>query len=65
MGFEEREKELKAAIAKQKQYEQMKKEEEEKKEMEKASKNSMKVSYDYTEEERISAMHKLVEAAWR
>lgn len=65
MGFEEREKELKAAIQKQKRYEQMKKEEEEKKELEKTEKSLMKVSYEYTEEERISAMNKLIEAAWR
>lgn len=65
MGFEEREKELKAAIAKQKEHDQKRQEAIEKKRAALESKNSLKVSYEYTDEEFTSAMQKLVEAAWR
>ncbi len=65
MGFEEREKELKAAIEKQKRYEQRQLEESEKRRLELEAKNAMKVSYAYTEEEYVSAMQKLTEAAWK
>lgn len=65
MGFEEREKELKLAKEKQKRYEQRQKELEERKRQELEAKNGLKVSYGYTEEEFNSAMHKLLEAAWR
>lgn len=65
MGFEEREKELKAAIEKQKRYEQRQLEEQEKKRQEFEAKNALKVSYTYTEEEQMSAMQKLTEAAWK
>ncbi len=37
----------------------------EKKRLELANKNTLKVSYTYTEEEFQSAIHKLLEAAWR
>lgn len=65
MGFEEREKELKEAIAKQKRAEEARAEKEVRKKEELANKNSLKVSYTYTEEEYQSAFHKMVEAAWR
>lgn len=65
MGFEEREKELKAAIEKQKRYEQRQQEQQNVKARELASKNAMKVSYEYSEEESHSAMEKLLDAAWR
>lgn len=65
MGFEEREKELKANIEKQKMYELRKQKEKEAKEAEKASLNALKISYEFTEEEYNSAMQKLTEAAWK
>jgi hypothetical protein len=65
MGFEEREKELKAAVDKQKRFEQRQLEEQERKRLELEAKNSLKVSYAYTEEEHMSAMQKLTEAAWK
>ncbi len=65
MGFEEREKELKAAIEKQKRYEQRQLEESEKRRLVLEAKNAMKVSYAYTDEEYVSAMQKLTEAAWK
>jgi Ca2+-binding EF-hand superfamily protein len=65
MGFEERDKELKAAIEKQKRYEKRQQEHETAKVRELASRNAMKVSYEYSEEESQSAMEKLLDAAWR
>lgn len=65
MGFEEREKELKEAREKQKQYEEYKKLQEMKKKQEMESKNALKVSYQFTSEEFNTAMQKLIEAAWR
>lgn len=65
MGFEEREKELKEAIAKQKRAEQARQEAEIRKKEALAAKNGLKVSYVYTEEEFQTAFHKMVEAAWR
>lgn len=65
MGFEEREKELKASIERQKRYERLRQEELDLKAQELAQKNSMKVSYEYSEAEYASAMEKLMDAAWR
>lgn len=65
MGFEEREKELKAAIKKQKRAEKARIEAEKRKQEQLASKNALKVNYVYSEEEFQSAIDKLTEAAWR
>ncbi len=65
MGFEEREKELKDAVEKQKRADQAKLDEANRAQAELANKNTLKVSYTYTEDEFNSAIHKLLEAAWR
>ncbi len=65
MGFEEREKELRDAVERQRKADQARADEAARKEAELASKNTMKVSYAYTPEEFQSAIHKLLEAAWR
>lgn len=65
MGFEEREKELKASIKKQKALEKARKFKEDQKREALSQKNALKVDYEYSEEEFQSAMHKLTEAAWR
>jgi hypothetical protein len=65
MGFEEREKELRDAIDRQKRADQIKQDGVNRAQAELANKNTLKVSYTYTEEEFNSAIHKLLEAAWR
>jgi Ca2+-binding EF-hand superfamily protein len=65
MGFVEREKELKEAIEKQKRAEARRLQAEEEKRLALENKNSLKVSFTFTEEEMQSAMRKLTEAAWR
>lgn len=65
MGFEEREKEMKDYLEKQRRAEEKRLKEMEEKAAQLANKNSLKVNYTYTEEESESAMHKLTEAAWR
>eukprot|EP01034_Spumella_vulgaris_P025483 gene25483-31949_t len=64
-GFEEREKELKDAVERQKRADQAKLDEANRAQAELANKNTLKVSYTYTEDEFNSAIHKLLEAAWR
>eukprot|EP00981_Chlorochromonas_danica_P008347 scaffold2136_cov170-Ochromonas_danica.AAC.1 len=65
MGFEEREKELKAY--RQQQQLQLQKQRKLEKEVQQAKDhlNATKVAYNYTEEEWETAMFKLKEAAWR
>eukprot|EP01038_Epipyxis_sp_PR26KG_P006731 gene6731-9225_t len=65
MGFAEREKDLKESIEKQKKAEEDRKLELEKKQQALESKNALKVSYNYTEEDKQNAYSKLIEAAWR
>lgn len=65
MGFEEREAELRASNERQRQDTQrrLKRIEEKRRALE--SKNSMKVSFAFSDDEMESAMNKLVDAAWR
>lgn len=65
MGFTERENYLKEFRAKQQRANDARKEEEERKAKALASKNAMKCTFNFTEEEYQSAMFKLTEAAWR
>lgn len=65
MGFKERETYLKDFRAKQKKAEEARKEEEKRKANALAMKNALKCTFNYSDEEYASAMHKLVEAAWR
>jgi hypothetical protein len=65
MGIEERTKEMKEAVEKQRRAEKARIRKLEKQKAELDSKNLLKVSYTYTEQEFQSAMHKLTEAAWR
>jgi hypothetical protein len=65
MGFEEREKELKAYRKMQKEVEEHRKQIEIEKQAAKDNWNATKVAYNFTDEEWESAMFKLKEAAWR
>jgi hypothetical protein len=65
MGFEEREKELKAYHLKQREYELQVQQQEQQRLSNLASKAALKVNYNYTEEEFQSALYKLTEAAWK
>lgn len=64
MGIAEREKEAKEFAMKQKRSEDARIRRMERKKAELDGKNSLKVNYNYTEEEFQSAIHKLTEAAW-
>ena len=65
MGFVEREKELRDAIDKQKRADAKRLQAEEDKRRALEDKQSLKVSYAYTEEDMQTAMVKLTDAAWR
>lgn len=65
MGIVERDRELKEQTARQKRADENRLRKIKQKEDELAGKNSLKVSYSYSEAEFNSAMHALTEAAWR
>lgn len=65
MGAFEREKDRENFLINQKKQLKLDEEERKKKASLLEEKNSLKVSYNYTEEEYQSAMHKLTEAAWK
>lgn len=61
MGFEERSRENRESIEKQRAAEQARLEAHEKKQAELARKNGLKYTLDYTDEEHFSAMAKLLD----
>jgi hypothetical protein len=65
LGFAERERELKAYNERQRKIAETRKAIQEKKEADMRSKNALKLSFDFTEQEFESAMNKLTDAAWR
>ena len=64
MGIAERDKEAKEFAMKQKRSEDVRIRRMQRKQAELDSKNTLRVNYNYTEEEFQSAIHKLTEAAW-
>ena len=64
MGIAERDKEAKEFAMKQKRADDSRFRRIQRKQAELDSKNTLRVNYNYTEEEFQSAIHKLTEAAW-
>ncbi len=64
MGIAERDKETKEFAMKQKRADDARIRRIQRKQAELDSKNTLRVNYNYTEEEFQSAIHKLTEAAW-
>lgn len=64
MGIAERDKETKEFAMKQKRADDARIRRMQRKQAELDSKNTLRVNYNYTEEEFQSAIHKLTEAAW-
>lgn len=65
MGFEEREKELKAYRKMQQDQEVLRKQREQEAKAEQDSYNAQKVAYNFNDDDWETAMFKLKEAAWR
>ncbi len=65
LGFSERDKEMRSQLEKQRKLEEQRKQDHERKTNEMATKNLLKVSYEFSEEDMESALEKLRDAAWR